>query len=425
MQSKQLFEKAKHIIPGGVNSPVRSFKAVDGDPPFIRCGYGSKIEDVDGNIYIDYCCSWGPLILGHAHPDIVRAIHKTSEDGTSFGAPSPLEVEMAQVLTEAFPSIHMVRMVNSGTEATMSALRLARSYTGRKKVVKFSGCYHGHVDGLLVAAGSGASTLAIPTSKGIPDSVFADTFVLPFNDQDACRDLFSKNGDDIAAVIVEPIPGNMGVIPPKQEYLKELRQITAQYESLLIFDEVITGFRVAWGGAQTIFEISPDITCLGKIIGGGLPVGAYGGKRQIMEQVAPIGEMYQAGTLSGNPLAMVAGLATLKCLRNGNGYVKLDNMGKWLCESIMPLAEKHSIPIEIQRIGSMFTIFFSDIPLACYDDVTKCNQEAFKIFFRAMLQEGIYLPPSQFEAAFISLSHTRDDIERTVEAVERAFSTIR
>jgi glutamate-1-semialdehyde 2,1-aminomutase len=424
-RSKRLFSKAQKIIPGGVNSPVRAFRAVGGNPLFIRRGAGSCIEDVDGARYIDYVCSWGPLILGHAHPAVVKAIQKTAASGTSFGAPTEIELEMASLITSAFPSIEMVRMVNSGTEACMSAIRLARAFTGRDKIVKFSGCYHGHADGLLVTAGSGAATLNIPTSAGIPAAYLAETLVLPYNDIPACEALFAQQGDEIAALLVEPIAGNMGVIYPHQGFLSSLRKLTRKHGSLLIFDEVITGFRVAWGGAQTLFNISPDLTCLGKIIGGGLPVGAYGGRREIMEQVAPLGEMYQAGTLSGNPVAMAAGLATLKELKKKNTYARLDSMGKILCAGIRDQAEARGITVRVEECGSLFTIFFSNTPPACYEDARSCNVGQFREFFIGMLKEGMYLPPSQFETAFISLAHSSHDIDKTIEAAGSVFKKMK
>ncbi|MCX5894395.1 MAG: glutamate-1-semialdehyde 2,1-aminomutase [Proteobacteria bacterium] len=421
-RSKKLFKKAQKIIPGGVNSPVRAFKAVGGNPLFIRRGKGSRIEDVDGNIYVDYVCSWGPLILGHAHPAVVNAIQHAAKNGSSFGAPTEMELEMAEIIISAFPSIDMVRLVNSGTEACMSAIRMARAFTNRSKIVKFSGCYHGHADGLLVAAGSGAATLTIPASSGIPESCLGETVVLPFNDLQACKNLFSERGEEIAAVIVEPIPGNMGVVYPQDGFLKGLRRITRNYGSLLIFDEVISGFRVAWGGAQTLFNIAPDITCLGKIIGGGLPIGAYGGRREIMEQVAPLGGMYQAGTLSGNPVAVAAGIATLKTLKGSHGYGRLDRMGKLLCEGIRSTADRSTIPVRVEQCGSLFTIFFCETPPSCYEEVKNCDFEAFKRFFNGMLKEGVYLPPSPFETAFISLAHTKNDITMTIEAAGRVFA---
>ena len=424
-RSSKLFHRAQKTIPGGVNSPVRAFKAVGGHPLFIRRGFGPHIEDVDGKIYTDYVCSWGPLILGHAHPAVVKAIQNAAARGTSFGAPTEHELELAEISTSAFPSIEMVRMVNSGTEACMSAIRLARSFTNRDKIVKFSGCYHGHADGLLVTAGSGAATLNIPSSYGVPGGYLSETIVLPFNNLQACEQLFTESGHQIAAVLVEPIPGNMGVVYPQDGFLKGLRKITRSYNSLLIFDEVITGFRVAWGGAQTQFKIKPDITCLGKIIGGGLPVGAYGGRREIMELVAPLGGMYQAGTLSGNPVAVAAGLVTLKALRKKGTYGRLDAMGKELCAGIRDKAEKYSITVRVEECGSMFTVFFSAKPPACYEDVRNSDVEQFREFFQGMLMEGIYLPPSQFEAAFISLAHTKQDIRRTIDAAEQVFQKMK
>jgi glutamate-1-semialdehyde 2,1-aminomutase len=419
--SKKLFTKAQKIIPGGVNSPVRAFRAVGGNPLFIRRGAGAHIEDVDGARYLDYVGSWGPLVLGHAHPAVVKAVQKAVAAGTSFGAPTAIEVEMASLITGAFPSIKMARMVNSGTEACMSVIRLARAYTGRDKIVKFTGCYHGHADGLLVTAGSGAATLNIPTSAGIPASYLGETLVVPYNNIPACEALFAERGTEIAALLVEPIAGNMGVIYPHKGFLPALRKITRTHGSLLIFDEVITGFRVAWGGAQTIFNITPDLTCLGKIIGGGLPVGAYGGRRDIMELVAPLGAMYQAGTLSGNPVAMAAGLATLRELKKKGSYARLDSMGKILCAGIRDQAEAHGITVRVEECGSMFTIFFSNAPPACYEDARTCDLEQFKEFFNGMLREGIYLPPSQFETAFISLAHTMKDISKTIDAAGRVF----
>ena len=420
-RSVKLFQRAKKIIPGGVNSPVRAFKAVGGKPVFINRGSGSHIEDADGKNYIDYVCSWGPLILGHAHPSVVKAICNTAARGTSFGAPTEQELELAEIITGAFPSIEMVRMVNSGTEACMSAIRLARSFTNRDIVVKFSGCYHGHADGLLVTAGSGAATLNSPASYGVPESYLRETIVLPFNNLQACEQLFAERGNHIAAVLIEPIPGNMGVIHPQEGFLNGLRKMTSSYNSVLIFDEVITGFRVAWGGAQTLFKIKPDITCLGKIIGGGLPVGAYGGRREIMELVAPLGGMYQAGTLSGNPVAVAAGLATLNALRKKGTYSRLDSLGKELCAGIRDAADQYGITLRVEECGSMFTVFFSAKPPTCYEDAKESNVEQFREFFRGMLKEGIYLPPSQFEAAFISLAHTKEDIRSTIKAADNVF----
>ncbi len=423
-RSSILFEKAKEIIPGGVNSPVRAGKAVDITPPFINKGQGCYIWDVDGNRYIDYVCSWGPLILGHAHPEVVESVKKASENGTSYGAPTELEIEMASLIIEMIPSVEMVRMVNSGTEATMSAIRLARGYTKRDKVIKFDGCYHGHVDSLLVAAGSGVATFGIPGSPGIPEDIVRHTISLPFNDEAAVANAFERFGDQIAAVIVEPVPGNMGVVVPREGFLKRIRELTKQYGSLLIFDEVITGFRVASGGAQKLFGIMPDITCLGKIIGGGLPVGAYGGRREIMKEIAPEGEIYQAGTLSGNPLAMAAGIATLRILQRGGIYEELEKKGKLLFDGILEKAEKKGVSVKINRIGSMGSIFFTDKDVIDFESVNKSNKEQFKIFYRSMLSKGIYLAPSPFEATFVSLAHTDEAIQYTIDASEDAFEML-
>ncbi len=423
-RSSILFEKAKEIIPGGVNSPVRAGKAVDIIPPFINKGQGCYIWDVDGNRYIDYVCSWGPLILGHAHPEVVESVKKASENGTSYGAPTELEIEMASLIIEMIPSVEMVRMVNSGTEATMSAIRLARGYTKRDKVIKFDGCYHGHVDSLLVAAGSGVATFGIPGSPGIPEDIVRHTISLPFNDEAAVANAFERFGDQIAAVIVEPVPGNMGVVVPREGFLKRIRELTKQYGSLLIFDEVITGFRVASGGAQKLFGIMPDITCLGKIIGGGLPVGAYGGRREIMKEIAPEGEIYQAGTLSGNPLAMAAGIATLRILQRGGIYEELEKKGKLLFDGILEKAEKKGVSVKINRIGSMGSIFFTDKDVIDFESVNKSNKEQFKIFYRSMLSKGIYLAPSPFEATFVSLAHTDEAIQYTIDASEDAFEML-
>ncbi len=423
-RSSILFEKAKEIIPGGVNSPVRAGKAVDITPPFINKGQGCYIWDVDGNRYIDYVCSWGPLILGHAHPEVVESVKKASENGTSYGAPTELEIEMASLIIEMIPSVEMVRMVNSGTEATMSAIRLARGYTKRDKVIKFDGCYHGHVDSLLVAAGSGVATFGIPGSPGIPEDIVRHTISLPFNDEAAVANAFERFGDQIAAVIVEPVPGNMGVVVPREGFLKRIRELTKQYGSLLIFDEVITGFRVASGGAQKLFGIMPDITCLGKIIGGGLPVGAYGGRREIMKEIAPEGEIYQAGTLSGNPLAMAAGIATLRILQRGGIYEELEKKGKLLFDGILEKAEKKGVSVKINRIGSMGSIFFTDKDVIDFESVNKSNKEQFKIFYRSMLSKGIYLAPSPFEATFVSLAHTDEVIQYTIDASEDAFEML-
>ncbi len=420
-RSKALFKRAQQIIPGGVNSPVRAFQAVGGNPPIIRRGYGAYLNDADGRPYIDDVCYWGPLILGHAHPAVVNAVQRAAANGTSFGAPTEGEIELAELITKAFPSIEMVRLVNSGTEACMSAIRLARAFTGRHKIVKFSGCYHGHADGLLVTAGSGSATFNVLTSEGVPESCLQEVFVLAFNHLSACEQLFSQQGHDIAAVIVEPIAGNMGVILPKDGFLRGLRNITLRYQSVLIFDEIITGFRVAWGGVQNLFNIMPDITCLGKIIGGGLPVGAYGGRRDIMERIAPLGGVYQAGTLSGNPVAIAAGLATLKRLQQNPVYESLDKKTTALCAGIQDMAEKYNMSVQIASFGSMFTVFFNDRLPECFEDVKMCNVTLFKNFFIGMLRHGVYLPPSQFESAFLSCAHTASDIDKTIDAAGQVF----
>jgi len=422
--SKRLFEKAKKVMPGGVNSPVRAGKAVETTPPFIKKAEGCYIWDVDGNRYIDYVCSWGPLILGHAHPAVIDAIKKTAEYGTSYGAPTELEIEMAELIIEMVPSIEMVRMVNSGTEATMSAIRLARGYTGRDKIIKFEGCYHGHADTLLVSAGSGVATFGIPGSPGIPEDIAKHTISLPFNDIPSLKEAFERFGDQIAAVIVEPVPGNMGVIIPKNGFLESVRDITKKYGALLIFDEVITGFRLAPGGAQELFNIMPDITCLGKIIGGGLPVGAYGGKKEIMSRVAPEGDIYQAGTLSGNPIAMAAGIATLKILSQGNVYEELERKSKMLFDGILDKANKKGVSIKINRIGSMGSIFFTDEDVVDFGSAKRSNKEKFKKFYKAMLSKGVYLAPSPFEAIFLSLAHTDEAIQYTIDASEYAFENL-
>ncbi len=423
-RSSELFDNAKQYIPGGVNSPVRSFYAVGGHPPFINCGHGSKIYDVDGNEYIDYVCSWGALILGHASPRVVSALKKVVEDGTSYGAPTRLETTLAELICTALPSVDMVRFVNSGTEATMSAIRLARAYTGRDKIVKFSGNYHGHYDGLLASAGSGVATLGIPSSPGVPSSFTADTVVIPYNDLDIAEQIFRESGSEIAAVIIEPVAANMGVVVPEQGYLSGLRRLTSEFESLLIFDEVITGFRVEYGGAQTLYGIMPDLTCLGKIIGGGLPVGAYGGRRELMEMVAPLGPVYQAGTLSGNPVAMTAGIETLKLLRDSTIYKKLDSRASRLEETIVLAASQTGIRLELSRIGSMFTIFFSPVPVKNYETARSTDTDLYKKFFHRMLINGIYLPPSPFEANFLSSAHNDNDIETTGSVIHEVFNNL-
>lgn len=424
-KSLKLFERAKELIPGGVNSPVRAFKAVGGNPPFIKKAKGSKLWDEDGNKYIDYVGSWGPMILGHSHPAVVEAIQKQAELGSSYGAPTKLEVEMAEIITQAMPNIEMVRMVNSGTEATMSAIRLARAFTQKDKIIKFKGCYHGHGDMLLSSAGSGVATLGIPDSPGVTKNVAQDTISVSFNDLDALKEVFETYPYDIACVIIEPITGNMGVVMPLDGYLQEVRKICDKYDTLLIFDEVMTGFRVAYGGAQSIYRVKPDLTCLGKIIGGGLPVGAYGGRNEIMRMVAPSGPMYQAGTLSGNPLAMAAGIATLKELQKKDTYKILDEKAKKLAKGIEIASDKYDIPVCLTGVGSMMCIFFISQPVLDYEIAKLSNLDMFNSYFRNMLKSGIYLAPSQFEAAFISLAHTDEDIEKTIKAIDSSFKILK
>lgn len=415
-RSEALLARACRAIPGGVNSPVRAFRAVGGSPPFIARGQGPHIWDADGNEYIDYVCSWGPLLLGHCHPEVVEAVRKALESGASFGAPTEREVELAEAIVDAVPSIEMVRLVNSGTEAVMSALRLARAYTHRDLTVKFEGCYHGHVDSLLVKAGSGVATLGVPDTAGVPKAFADSTIALPYNSPAAAAECFERRGERIAAVIVEPVAGNMGCAPPAPGFLEKLRELTSQHGSLLIFDEVMTGFRVAYGGAQERYGVRPDLTTLGKIIGGGLPVGAYGGRRDIMSMVAPAGPVYQAGTLSGNPLAVAAGLATLRALKaHPEIYAQLEERGARL-EAAAPAGTT------VNRVGSMITWFFCESPVTDYESAQRADRERFARFFRWMLERGVYLPPSQFEAAFLSAAHTDEDIERTAAAL-RAFAT--
>lgn len=420
-----LFEKAKRFIPGGVNSPVRAGKSVGIDPPFIARAEGSRLWDVDGHEYIDYVCSWGPMILGHAHPDVVRTLQERALYGTSYGAPTELEVEMAETIVEMVPSIEMVRMVNSGTEATISATRLARGYTGRDKIVKFDGCYHGHADHLLVSAGSGVATLGIPGSPGVPADVAKHTISLPFNDLASVEEAFDRYGDDIAALIVEPVPGNMGVVVPDRSFLERLREITLEHGSLLIFDEVISGFRVAAGGAQEYYGIVPDLTCLGKIIGGGLPVGAYGGKREIMAAVAPEGDIYQAGTLSGNPLAMAAGLTTLRILQKAPPYKMLEEKGRLFFSGLQDAAQNAQIPVSVNRIGSMGSLFFNAYPVTDLASANRSNALQFRSFYREMLGQGVYMAPSPFEASFLSTAHSEKTIRTSLECAGRAFDILR
>ncbi|HHX49899.1 MAG TPA: glutamate-1-semialdehyde 2,1-aminomutase [Clostridia bacterium] len=422
--SRELFAEAQQYLPGGVNSPVRAYKAVGLNPPFIVKGEGSKIIDADGNVYIDYVGSWGPLILGHRHPRVIEALKECLEIGTSFGAPTQLETEVARFLVETFPSMDLVRMVNSGTEATMSALRLARAYTKRDNIIKFEGCYHGHADYLLIKAGSGALTLGVPTSPGVPANIASNTITAPYNDLSTLEEIFRLKGESIAAVILEPVAGNMGCVPPEPGFLTGLRELTQRYGTLLIFDEVMTGFRVAFGGAQLLYDIQPDLTCLGKIIGGGLPVGAYGGKKEIMEQIAPAGPVYQAGTLSGNPVAMTAGIATLELLKDPSVYQELEDKSALLEKGLKEAAANAGIPTSINRVGSMFSTFFTNVKVKDYATATSSDTKLFASYFEQMLKQGIYFAPSQFEAGFMSLAHTTEDIEKTVEAAAKAFQSL-
>lgn len=420
-KSQALFTEAQRYIPGGVNSPVRAFRAVGTTPRFIDRAQGARIWDVDGNEYVDYVCSWGPLILGHAHPQVIGAIQAAAARGTSYGAPTILETELARMVVAAVPSVEMVRMVNSGTEATMSASRLARAYTKRSKILKFTGCYHGHADSFLIKAGSGAATLGLPDSPGVLESVAASTLTVAYNDLTAVEEVFARFGNDLAAVIVEPVAGNMGVVPPAPGFLEGLREITRRYGALLIFDEVITGFRVAYGGAQVRYGVEADLTCFGKIIGGGLPVGAYGGRREIMSLIAPAGPVYQAGTLSGNPLAMTAGIETLKVLQRPGVYEALEEKGAYLERGLKEAAGAAGVPVVINRVGSLLTVFFTAEPVTDFASAARSDTSLYARFFRAMLEEGIYLAPSQFEAAFLSLAHSREDLDQTIEAAGRAF----
>ena len=423
-KSMTLYRRALEMIPGGVNSPVRAFKAIGIPPTFIERAKGSKIWDVDGNEYIDYVGSWGPMILGHAHPKIVVALKKTVPKGTSFGASTPLEVDLATKVKKAFPSMELVRMVSSGTEAVMGAIRVARGYTGRAKIIKFEGCYHGHGDSLLVKAGSGAATFGIPDSLGVPRDLAKHTLTAPYNDLESVKALINQYPGEIACIIVEPIAGNMGVVLPETGFLEGLRKLCDEIGILLIFDEVITGFRAAYGGVQELYKIKADMTCLGKIIGGGLPVGAYGGRRLIMEEVAPLGGVYQAGTLSGNPLAMTAGIATLELLKSKKTYQDLEKKTLYLTEKISECAEEIGIPLSINRITGMFTLFFTEGPVRDYRTAKLSDTKRFAQFFIEMMEQGIYLPPSQFEAWFISLGHTQKDLDKTIEACNEAFKKI-
>ena len=424
-QSRKLQKRAEMMIPGGVNSPVRAFRAVGGDPPFVVRGKASHIFDADGNEYIDYISSWGPLILGHAPPVVIEALGAALRNGTSFGASTPAEADLAELVLSAFPHMQKVRFVSSGTEATMSAIRLARACTKRKYIVKFEGCYHGHADALLVKAGSGVATLGIPGSAGVPEEFTQFTLALPYNDTDALEEAFKKFKQQIACVIIEPVVGNMGCVPPARGYLEAVRAVTSNDGALLIFDEVMTGFRLAFGGAQELYAIKPDLTTMGKIIGGGLPVGAYGGPTEIMDLVAPLGPMYQAGTLSGNPLAMVAGYAQLRYLKEHKEiYARLDQLSGELVAGVAAAAKSASVPMTTNRVGSMFTWFFTRGPVTDWESASKSDTEAFGRFFRNMLDGGIYLPPSQYEAAFLSAAHTEEDITKTIAAAKQAFAMV-
>ena len=423
-KSKAAYQAALKVIPGGVNSPVRAFGGVGGTPVFIASGQGSRLTDVDGNSYIDYVASWGPLILGHAAPEVVAAVQAAAEHGSSFGAPTEAETRLAELIVEAVPSVEKVRLVNSGTEATMTAIRLARAFTGRDAIIKFQGCYHGHVDSLLVAAGSGATTLGIPSSPGVPAAVVEQTLLLPYNDVDAVRELCEARGSEIAALIVEPVAGNMGMVPPVPGFLEGLREITAKHGIVLVFDEVITGFRVAWGGAQALYGVTPDLTTLGKIIGGGLPVGAYGGRADIMDTVAPVGAMYQAGTLSGNPLAVAAGIATLEALRDGSVYRKISPLCERLCRGMAEAAAEAGVVRCGTGVQSMFCGFFCEGPVRNYADAKLCDTARYAAFFHGMLDRGFYFAPSQFETGFVSRAHTEADIDATIAAAREVFPAL-
>lgn len=423
VKSKEAYQEAVNLMPGGVNSPVRAFKSVGMSPIFMESGQGSKITDVDGNEYIDYVLSWGPLILGHAHEQVVEQLKEVAEKGTSFGAPTITENKLAKLVMERVPSIEMLRMVNSGTEATMSAIRVARGYTGRDIILKFEGNYHGHGDSLLIKAGSGVATLGLPDSPGVPASVAKNTITVPYNDIESVKQAFEQYGDQIAGVIVEPVSGNMGVVPPAQGFLQQLREITEENNTLLIFDEVMTGFRVGYYSAQGHFSVKPDLTCLGKVIGGGLPVGAYGGKREIMEKIAPVGLIYQAGTLSGNPLAMTAGYETLNAL-DQSAYDVMNQRIDQLIEGYRQAAEEHDIPLQVNRAGSMVGFFFTDQAVINFETAQTSDLDLFAAYYRGMIQEGIFLPPSQFEGLFMSTAHTKDDIEQTIQAVRKVFATL-
>jgi glutamate-1-semialdehyde 2,1-aminomutase len=421
-RSRAAFARARRLIPGGVNSPARAFGAVGGEPPFIARGEGSHLIDIDGNRYLDYVGSWGPLILGHAHPRVVEAVTAAMREGASFGAPTERESELAELVIDAVPSMEMVRMVSSGTEAAMSAIRLARGFTGRDVIVKFAGCYHGHVDSLLVQAGSSALTHGVPTSPGVPAGCTADTLVLRYNDLQSLADAFANRGETIAGVILEPVAGNMGLVEPSRVFLSELRRLTQQYGTLLIYDEVMTGFRLAFGGAQQLYDQRPDLTVLGKIVGGGLPVGAYGGRADAMEKVMPAGPVFQAGTLSGNPLAMAAGIATLRELKEHPPYDRFERLTQTLCDGLAAVARAANVPHVLNRVGSMWTLFFAPGPVVNYDTARASDTARFARFFWGMMDRGVYLPCSQFEAAFVSAAHTEDQIAQTIEVAKQALA---
>jgi len=423
-KSNALFKQAQQFIPGGVNSPVRAFRSVGMDPLFLSKGKGSKVWDVDGNCFIDYVCSWGPLILGHAHDAVLEQLNKTMASGLSFGAPVETEIELAALISKIVPSIEMVRMVNSGTEATMSAIRLARGYTGRDKIIKFTGCYHGHADYLLVKAGSGATTLGAPDSPGVPKAFTEETLLTPYNDLEATIDLVGAHSGEVAALILEPVAGNMGVVAPNPGFLKGLRDLCDREGILLIFDEVMSGFRAAKGGAQELFHIQPDLTTLGKVIGGGMPVGAYGGRAEIMAKVSPSGDVYQAGTLSGNPMAMAAGIVTLTELDKPGFYEDLCQKTTWLTNEMADCLNKKGVAHSMTTVGSMFGFFFSDKPVHNYEEALECDQQLFSKYFRSMLSKGIYLAPSAFEAGFMSAAHTEEDLQKTVDAFKATFEEI-
>ena len=424
-KSEKAFDEAKRYMPGGVNSPVRSYRSVGSNPPFISSASGSRIYDIDNNEYIDYVLSWGPMILGHANPEVVASLQEAIPRGTSYGAPTLLETELAKKIQAFMPSMEMVRLVNSGTEATMSALRVARGYTGRDRIVKFVGCYHGHSDSLLVKAGSGLATFGVPDSPGVPKGVAENTITLPYNDIDAVKQLFDELGDTIACIIVEPVAGNMGCVPPVEGFLETLRDVTKAHGALLIFDEVMCGFRASSGGAQKLYNIKPDLTCLGKIVGGGMPLAVFGGSSKIMSEVAPSGPIYQAGTLSGNPVAVTAGLATLSMLqRDPTIFKQVEDSTKALCNGLEELAKKYNVPAVVQRVGSMFTLFFTDKPVHNFDDASACNADHFKIFFHHNLSHGIYYAPSPFESNFVSMCHKGAEIDKTLAVAEEAFKMI-